>query len=150
VRRSIIPTRVTKLKTMKKSKFLCFLLFSCTDCPVHSAPTPVPGTPKTASPPGTPQLAPQGPSQLLSALLARLPDCTNRAMIDQAAIDFAFLNSKAARKRLVKVSPSTEFCEGTAHQILVPESNPEEQNRSLASLLETSCDSEQVHARRRS
>ncbi|EIN12047.1 transcription factor [Punctularia strigosozonata HHB-11173 SS5] len=73
----------------------------------EDASTLVPGTPKTASPPGTPQLAPQGPSQLLTALLARLPDCTNRAMIDQAAIDFAFLNSKAARKRLVRFLSQT-------------------------------------------
>ncbi|KAI0779890.1 ARM repeat-containing protein [Fomes fomentarius] len=64
-------------------------------------PTPTPGTPKE-SPSNTPQLAPQGPSQLLTALLARLPDATNRTFIDQAAVDFAFLNSKAARKRLVK------------------------------------------------
>ena len=35
-------------------------------------------------------------------MLARLPDATNRSLIDQAAVDFAFLNSKAARKRLVK------------------------------------------------
>ncbi|KAI0093344.1 ARM repeat-containing protein [Irpex rosettiformis] len=63
--------------------------------------TPTPGSAKP-SPPGTPQMAPQGPSQLLTALLARLPDATNRALIDQAAVDFAFLNSKAARKRLVK------------------------------------------------
>ncbi|KAF9481528.1 ARM repeat-containing protein [Pholiota conissans] len=66
------------------------------------APTPTPGTPKAQSPPLSPQLAPQGPSQLLTALLVRLPDATNRALIDQAAIDFAFLNSKAARKRLVR------------------------------------------------
>lgn len=64
--------------------------------------TPVPGTPKEGSRPTTPNLAPQGPSQLLTALLARLPDCTNRSLIDQAALEFAFLNSKAARKRLVK------------------------------------------------
>lgn len=51
----------------------------------------------------SPQLAPQGPSQMLTALLARLPDATNRSLIDQAAVDFSFLNSKAARKRLVKV-----------------------------------------------
>lgn len=69
-----------------------------------SIPTPTPGTPKAHSPPLSPQLAPQGPSQLLTALLVRLPDATNRALIDQAAIDFAFLNSKAARKRLVRVS----------------------------------------------
>ncbi|KIK67319.1 hypothetical protein GYMLUDRAFT_156182 [Collybiopsis luxurians FD-317 M1] len=66
-----------------------------------NAPTPTPGTPRAASP-SSPQLAPQGPSQLLSALLTRLPDATNRTLIDQAAIDFAFLNSKAARKRLIK------------------------------------------------
>lgn len=65
--------------------------------------TPTPMSPtKAPSPPLSPQLAPQGPSQLLTSLLARLPDATNRAMIDQAAIDFAFLNSKAARKRLIK------------------------------------------------
>lgn len=68
----------------------------------ENAPTPTPGTPKDGSPPGTPQLAAQGPTQLLTALLARLPDCTNRALIDQAAVDFAFLNSKASRKRLVR------------------------------------------------
>lgn len=70
------------------------------------AATPTPGSPKI-SPPGTPQMAPQGPSQLLTALLARLPDTTNRALIDQAAVDFAFLNSKAARKRLVKFMSQT-------------------------------------------
>ncbi|KAF9227255.1 ARM repeat-containing protein [Gyrodon lividus] len=64
--------------------------------------TPTPTSPKPSSPSLSPQLAPQGPSQLLTALLARLPDATNRAMIDQAAVDFAFLNSKAARKRLIK------------------------------------------------
>ncbi|KAJ7287430.1 transcription factor [Mycena rebaudengoi] len=68
----------------------------------EDAHTPTPGTPKGTSPPLSPQLAPQGPSQLLTALLVRLPDATNRALIDQAAIDFAFLNSKAARKRLVR------------------------------------------------
>ncbi|THV02346.1 ARM repeat-containing protein [Dendrothele bispora CBS 962.96] len=68
----------------------------------EDVPTPTPGTPKASTPPMSPQLALQGPSQLLSALLTRLPDATNRALVDQAAIDFAFLNSKAARKRLVK------------------------------------------------
>lgn len=64
--------------------------------------TPTPGTPKPQSPSASPRLAPQGPSQLLTALLVRLPDATNKALIDQAATDFALLNSKAARKRLVK------------------------------------------------
>ena len=72
-----------------------------------SVPTPTPGSPKTDVA-MSPQLAPQGPSQLLTALLTRLPDATNRTLIDQAAVDFAFLNSKAGRKRLIKVfrSPS--------------------------------------------
>lgn len=43
-----------------------------------------------------------GAGAQLNALLARLPDQTNRSMIDSAAVEFAFLNSKAARKRLVK------------------------------------------------
>lgn len=43
---------------------------------------------------------------MLTALLARLPDATNRTMVDQAAVEFAFLNSKAARKRLGKVGAS--------------------------------------------
>lgn len=38
----------------------------------------------------------------VDALLARLPDLTNKDVIDQAAIDFCFLNSKASRNRLVK------------------------------------------------
>lgn len=64
-------------------------------------PTPTPGSPKTDTA-ASPQLAPQGPSQILTVLLARLPDATNRTLIDQAAVEFAFLNSKAARKRLIK------------------------------------------------
>lgn len=43
------------------------------------------------------------PAAQLSALLAKLPDMNNKQMIDKAAVDFAFLNSKAARRRLVKV-----------------------------------------------
>ncbi|CZS92189.1 related to regulator of nonsense transcripts [Rhynchosporium agropyri] len=38
----------------------------------------------------------------VDALLARLPDLTGKDLIDQAAIDFCFLNSKASRNRLVK------------------------------------------------
>lgn len=43
-----------------------------------------------------------GSGAQVGALLARLPDQANRSMIDSAAIDFAFLNSKPARRRLVK------------------------------------------------
>ncbi|KAM0751324.1 ARM repeat-containing protein [Meredithblackwellia eburnea MCA 4105] len=45
---------------------------------------------------------PAGPAAQLTAVLARLPDASSKATIDSIAIDFAFLNSKAARKRLVK------------------------------------------------
>ncbi|KAG9035197.1 hypothetical protein FRB95_011931 [Tulasnella sp. JGI-2019a] len=59
--------------------------------------TPVPTPPRTPSPQPT-----TGPGQLLTALLAKMSDVTNRESIDQMAVDFAFLNSKASRKRLVK------------------------------------------------
>lgn len=38
----------------------------------------------------------------VDAVLARLPEFTNKDMADQAAIDFAFLNSKASRNRMIK------------------------------------------------
>ena len=38
----------------------------------------------------------------VDALLARLPDLTTKDAIDQTAIDFCFLNSKASRNRLIK------------------------------------------------
>ncbi|KAI9805049.1 MAG: hypothetical protein M1825_000883 [Sarcosagium campestre] len=38
----------------------------------------------------------------VDALLARLPELTTKDLIDQAATDFCFLNSKASRNRLVK------------------------------------------------
>lgn len=61
--------------------------------------TPVPTPPRTPSPqPST------GPGQQLTALLAKLPEATNRDANDDAAVEFALLNSKASRKRLVKVS----------------------------------------------
>ncbi|UZJ53432.1 hypothetical protein CBS101457_002752 [Exobasidium rhododendri] len=43
-----------------------------------------------------------GPAAQLNGLLTRMPDMYNRAMIDSAAVDFAFLNSKMARKKLIK------------------------------------------------
>jgi regulator of nonsense transcripts 2 len=39
----------------------------------------------------------------LEALLARLPTLNNRDMIDSVAVEFCYLNSKSARKRLIKV-----------------------------------------------
>ncbi|KIW08711.1 hypothetical protein, variant [Verruconis gallopava] len=38
----------------------------------------------------------------VDALLARLPEITSKDGVDQAAIDFCFLNSKASRNRLIK------------------------------------------------
>ena len=48
-------------------------------------------------------LAP-APAAQLSALFARLPEMSSRQAIDKAAVEFTFLNSKAARRRLVKVT----------------------------------------------
>lgn len=38
----------------------------------------------------------------LEGLLARLPTCGNRDLIDSVAVDFCYMNNKNARKRLVK------------------------------------------------
>ncbi|KAK3318344.1 armadillo-type protein [Apodospora peruviana] len=38
----------------------------------------------------------------VDTLLLRLPELTNKEIIDQTAIDFCFLNSKASRNRLIK------------------------------------------------
>ena len=43
------------------------------------------------------------PAARLTALFAALPEASNREMVDKLALEFAFLNSKAARNRLVKV-----------------------------------------------
>ncbi|CCO28957.1 Regulator of nonsense transcripts 2 AltName: Full=Nonsense mRNA reducing factor 2 [Rhizoctonia solani AG-1 IB] len=51
------------------------------------------------------QGAATGASQVLAALLARLSDANNRTVIDEIAVNFAFLNSKASRKRLIKAIP---------------------------------------------
>lgn len=44
-----------------------------------------------------------GPAARLTALFAALPEASNREMVDKLAVEFAFLNSKAARKRLIRV-----------------------------------------------
>ncbi|CAG8606881.1 31439_t:CDS:10, partial [Gigaspora margarita] len=43
-----------------------------------------------------------GASAQLDSLLSRLPNMVNRDLIDQAAVDFCYLNSKASRKKLIK------------------------------------------------
>ncbi|PRQ75790.1 Armadillo-type fold [Rhodotorula toruloides] len=45
---------------------------------------------------------PSGPAAQLNAIFARLPEASSKKSIDDIAVEFAFLNSKAARKRLVK------------------------------------------------
>lgn len=45
-----------------------------------------------------------GPAARLTALFAALPEANNREVVDRLAVEFAFLNSKAARKRLIRVS----------------------------------------------
>ncbi|CAG8604300.1 1921_t:CDS:10, partial [Acaulospora colombiana] len=50
---------------------------------------------------GDPVVAP-GPSQVLTGIMGKLPEATSRDAIDQVAVDFIYVNSKAARKRLVK------------------------------------------------
>ncbi|CAG8551824.1 10052_t:CDS:10, partial [Dentiscutata erythropus] len=44
-----------------------------------------------------------GASAQLDSLLSRLPNMVNRDLIDQAAVDFCYLNSKASRKKLIKI-----------------------------------------------
>lgn len=85
---------------------------------------------------------------MLTALLARLPDATNCVMIDQVAVDFAFLNSKAARKRLVRVCATACFVSelSISHQSAVHEPNSEESAGRPTALLETYCHSEQIYA----
>ena len=46
---------------------------------------------------------PSAPAARLTALFAALPEANNREMVDKLAVEFAFLNSKAARNRLIKV-----------------------------------------------
>lgn len=46
---------------------------------------------------------PSGPAAQLTAIFARLPEASSKRSIDDIALEFALLNSKAARKRLVKV-----------------------------------------------
>ena len=45
-----------------------------------------------------------GPAARLAAIFAALPEANNRTIIDKLAADFAYLNSKPARKRCYKVS----------------------------------------------
>lgn len=91
-----------------------------------------------------------GPSALLTNLLARLPDATNRSLIDQAAVDFAFLNSKAGRKRLVKVIGYQVLLLSELVLmliwVLVLRPSPEESDRPITVLRTSGSDIEQIYA----
>lgn len=57
-----------------------------------------------------PAILPSGPAAQLTAIFARLPDASSKKAIDDIALEFALLNSKAARKRLVKVRSGWFSC----------------------------------------
>lgn len=57
-----------------------------------------------------PAILPSGPAAQLTAIFARLPDASSKKAIDDIALEFALLNSKVARKRLVKVRIGRSFC----------------------------------------
>jgi regulator of nonsense transcripts 2 len=59
-----------------------------------------------------------GPAARLTALFAALPEANNREVVDKLAVEFAFLNSKAARKRLVKVRGNT-YCASPFYMMLI-------------------------------
>jgi regulator of nonsense transcripts 2 len=86
-----------------------------------------------------------GPAARLTALFAALPEAVNREMVDKLAVEFAFLNSKAARKRLVKVSTSNLglMCDP---DLSVPRCRAQKQDRSFTALCSLHCDSGPVHA----
>lgn len=50
-----------------------------------------------------------GPAARLTALFAALPEAVNREMVDKLAVEFAYLNSKAARRRLATVRAAPEI-----------------------------------------
>ncbi|KAF9970593.1 hypothetical protein BGZ73_006690 [Actinomortierella ambigua] len=56
-----------------------------------------PTVPEANTPSGKPSVT------QLDALLAKLPNMCNRDMIDQAAVEFCYLNTKAARARLIRI-----------------------------------------------
>lgn len=59
-----------------------------------------------------------GPAARLTALFAALPEANNREVVDKLAVEFAFLNSKAARRRLVKVRGNT-YCASPLFMMLI-------------------------------
>ncbi|KAI0013069.1 ARM repeat-containing protein [Xylariaceae sp. FL0662B] len=71
----------------------------------RAEPTETPESPKASSEVADDQstaIANKTIGAQVDVLLARLPELTNKDAVDQAAIDFCFLNSKASRNRLIK------------------------------------------------
>jgi regulator of nonsense transcripts 2 len=87
--------------TSKSSVFLTVSLISYSTTRISSgAVTPSEDTADAEEDPNAPAST---PSHVLTEILKRLPETTSQEMIDSIAVEFAFVNSKAARKRLVKV-----------------------------------------------
>ncbi|KAF2837357.1 ARM repeat-containing protein [Patellaria atrata CBS 101060] len=61
-----------------------------------------PETRQADSEDGSTAIANKSVGAQVDALLARLPDFTSKDMVDETAVDFCFLNSKASRNRLIK------------------------------------------------
>ncbi|KAL7411066.1 armadillo-type protein [Mrakia frigida] len=59
-------------------------------------PVPAPATDEAGA------LLPAGPLARLNVIFTALPEITSKAALDQLAVDFAFLNSKPSRKRVIK------------------------------------------------
>lgn len=73
------------------------------DADLEQPSSPINGESKTGSEESSTAIANKTIGAQVDALLIRLPELTNRDLIDQAAVDFCFLNSKASRNRLLKV-----------------------------------------------
>ncbi|KAK8207229.1 armadillo-type protein [Phyllosticta capitalensis] len=61
-----------------------------------------PAEPKNAEDDKSTAIANKSIGAQVDALLARLPEFTNKDQVDETAIEFCFLNSKASRNRMVK------------------------------------------------
>jgi regulator of nonsense transcripts 2 len=58
----------------------------------------------TAAPISSTDTLASGPAARLTALFTRLDEVYNSDALDKIAVEFAYLNSKAARNRLIKVA----------------------------------------------
>ena len=76
-----------------------------------------------------------GPSQVLTGIMGKLPEATSRDSIDQASTEFMFVNSKAARKRLVKVSANRSNIVHWLNSLLAGSSSSRSQSNARISSL---------------